>query len=209
MLKVFCVCKSGAEYDAEWVRKLRDGVARNLTVPYEFFCLTDLALDLDAVTTIPLRHNWPGWWSKLELFREAREESLYLDLDSVVVGNIDHLRGPDFTAIRNFHDPQMIGSAVMWFPRPMKHVYDRFCEKPHKWIAFHEKRRDGPYLGDQAFIWDSLGRTVAQFDMEKFGIVSYKFHCRNGLPKDARLVCFGGKPKAYEVKADWLEKHWK
>jgi hypothetical protein len=203
---VLCVCRSGAEYDAEWVRKLKAGVSRNLTVPFEFKCLSDI----EVPDRIPLRHNWPGWWSKIEVFRYVTGPTLYLDLDTVVVGNIDHLLETphDFAAIRNFHDSKMIGSAVMWFKKPMRHVYERFCEKPAKWIDYHERKRDGPYLGDQAFVWDSMGRKVNTFDMEKAGIVSYKFHCKNGLPENARLVCFGGQPKAYEVKADWLERHW-
>src|SRR5688572_22516910 len=106
---VLCVCKSGAEYNAEWVRKLKDGVARNLTVPYEFKVLTDLNLP----DSIPLRHKWPGWWAKIEVFREVTGPTLYLDLDTVVTGNIAHLTETehDFCAIKNFHDPNMIGSA--------------------------------------------------------------------------------------------------
>jgi hypothetical protein len=205
MLKVLAVCKSGAEYDYEWVRKLRDGVSRNLTIPHEFKCLSDI----DVPGRIPLKHKWPGWWSKIEMFREVTGPTLYLDLDTVVTGNIDHLTKTEgFTAIRNFHDPKMIGSAVMWFQGPMKQVYERFCEKPFKWIEYHERKRNGPYLGDQAFIWDSLGKNVQTFDMEKAGIRSYKFHCKQGLPEGTNLVCFGGQPKATEVKADWLERHW-
>ena len=201
---VLCVCKSGAEYNAEWVRKLKAGVARNLTVPYEFKCLSDI----DVPDRIPLRHSWPGWWSKIEVFREVTGPTLYLDLDTIVTGNIDWITKTehDFCAIQNFHDPKMIGSAVMWFKGPLRKVYDRFCEKPLKWIDYHERKRDGPYLGDQAFIWDSLGRNVETFDMGK--IKSYKFHCKQGLPEGTSLVCFGGHPKATEVKADWLERHW-
>jgi hypothetical protein len=207
MLTVWAVCKSGAEYDAEWVRKLKAGVTRNLTVPHEFKCLSDI----DVPGRVPLRHKWPGWWSKLEVFREAKGPSLYLDLDTVVTGNIDHLTDlpMDFAAIQNFHDENMIGSAVMWFKKPMVEVYEKFCEKPFRWIEYHDRKRDGPYLGDQAFIWDSMGRKVETFDMEKMGIKSFKFHCREGLPKDTRVVCFGGKPKATEVKANWLSEHWK
>jgi hypothetical protein len=205
MLTVLCVCKSGGEYDAEWVRKLRDGVARNLTVPYQFKCLSDIEVPCER---LPLKHKWPGWWSKIELFREVSGPTLYLDLDTIVVGNIDHLvGGDDFTAIQNFHDPEMIGSAVMWFKGPMRHVYDRFCEKPFKWIEYHERKRNGPYLGDQAFVWDTLGRKVKTFPTET--IKSYKFHCRERLPKEAALVCFGGLPKADQVKSDWLTEHWR
>jgi hypothetical protein len=188
------------------VEKLKAGVARNLTVPYEFKCLSDI----DVPDRIPLRHSWPGWWSKIEMFREITGPTLYLDLDSVIVGNIDHIANDPrpFVAIRNFHDSGMIGSAVMKFNRSMKHVYDRFCEKPFKWIDYHERKKDGPYLGDQAFIFDAMGRDVETFDMEACGIVSYKFHCKQGLPADARVVCFGGLPKLPSVKADWIEGNW-
>jgi hypothetical protein len=100
----------------------------------------------------------------------------------------------------------MIGSAVMWFRKPMKHVYDRFCEKPFKWIEYHEKKRNGPYLGDQAFIWESMNRKVDILPMER--IKSYKFHCKDGLPENTSLVCFGGVPKLPAVKADWIERNW-
>lgn len=204
-MTVWCVCKSGAEYDKEWVGKLKRGVARNLTVPHVFRCLSDM----DIAGRVPLKHRWPGWWAKLELFRVVDGPSLYLDLDTVVVGNIDHLTNLpyDFAAIRNFHDPEMIGSAVMWLKGPMKHIYDKFCEKPYKWIEYHERKRNGPYLGDQAFIWNAMNRKVDTLDNQR--IYSYKFHCKEALPKDAALVCFGGQPKAPEIKTDWMRTHWK
>lgn len=204
-VRVICVCKSGAEYDAEWVRKLKAGVSRHLT-GFTFHCLSDL----DVPDRIPLRHKWPGWWSKIEVFREAQAGDLYLDLDTVVVGNLDHFAKleSDFLAIRNFHAPSMIGSAVMWFGKPQKHVYERFCEKPFKWIEYHERKRNGPYLGDQAFVWESFGRKVEQFDMDALGIKSFKFHCREGIPRGTNLICFGGQPKLPEIKAKWIVENW-
>jgi hypothetical protein len=203
-LKVICVCKSGGGYDEEWVRKLKDAVSRNLTIPYDFGCLSDL----DIPDRIPLKHKWPGWWSKIELFREITGPTLYLDLDTVITGNLDHFSRleNDFAMLRNFHVPEFVGSGVMWFGKPQKHVYERFCEKPFKWIEYHERKRDGPYLGDQAFIWESMGRKVDHLPMET--IKSYKFHCRDGLPKNTSIVCFHGLPKLPEVKADWIEKNW-
>jgi hypothetical protein len=204
MLTVWAVCRSGGEYDETWVRKLRDGVARNLTVPYEFKCLSDI----DVPGRIPLRHKWPGWWSKIELFREVTGPSLYLDLDTVVTGSLDYLAGleSDFAMLSNFHVPEFVGSGVMWFGKSQRHVYERFCEKPFKWIEYHERKRDGPYLGDQAFIWESMGRKVKHLPMER--IKSYKFHCKDGLPPETSLVCFHGLPKLPTVKADWIEKNW-
>jgi hypothetical protein len=201
---VLCVCRSGGEYTAEWVEKLKAGVARNLTVPYEFRCLSDI----EVQDRIPLKHKWPGWWSKIEMFREITGPTLYLDLDTVVVGSLDYLAKleNDFAMLRNFHDPEFVGSGVMWFGKSQKHVYDRFCEKPFKWIEYHEKKADGPYLGDQAFIWESMKRKVAHLPMER--IKSYKFHCKTALPENTSLVCFHGLPKLPTVKADWIERNW-
>jgi hypothetical protein len=204
-LLVICVCKSGGEYSAEWVRKLKDGVARNLTVPYEFKCLSDI----EVPDRIPLRHKWPGWWSKIELFREITGPTLYLDLDTVITGPLAHLVSlpHDFAMLRNFHVPEFVGSGVMWFGKPQKHVYERFCEKPFKWIEYHDRKRDGPYLGDQAFIWEAMGKKVAHLPMET--IKSYKFHCKDGLPENTSIVCFHGQPKLPDVKADWITENWK
>jgi hypothetical protein len=204
-LLVLCVCKSGGEYSAEWVRKLKDGVARNLTVPHEFKCLSDI----EVPDRIPLRHKWPGWWSKIELFREITGPTLYLDLDTVITGPLAHLVSlpDDFAMLRNFHVPEFVGSGVMWFGKPQRHVYERFCEKPFKWIEYHDRKRNGPYLGDQAFIWESMGKNVKHLPMET--IKSYKFHCKNGLPENTSVVCFHGQPKLPDVKADWITENWK
>lgn len=204
-MNVYCVLKSGGEYDAEWVRKLRDGVKRNLSIPHRFVCLSDVEVPCE---TIKLRHNWPGWFSKIELFREV-ERGLYLDLDTVVTGSLDHFANlqDDFLMLRNFHVPEMVGSGVMWFGKPQKHVYERFCQKPFKWIQYHKDRQEGPYLGDQAFIWDSFKRNVKHLPMDT--IKSYKMHCKEGLPGGTSLVCFHGKPKATEIKTDWMADNWK
>jgi hypothetical protein len=204
MLSVLCVLKTGEEYTPEWVRKLRDAVDRNLTVPHTFKCLADVDVPCER---IPLRHSWPGWWSKIELFRVVEGPTLYIDLDTVITGSLDYLvSNEDFMMLRNFHVPEFVGSGVMWFGKSFRNVYDRFCEKPFKWIDYHERKRDGPYLGDQAFIWESFGRNVKQLPMER--IKSYKFHCKEGLPKDTSIVCFHGPPKLTEVKADWIERCW-
>ena len=205
MLTVLCVLRTGEEYTPEWVRKLRDGVARNLTVPHTFKCLADVDVPCER---IPLVHNWPGWWSKLELFRVVDGPTLYLDLDTVVTGSLDHLSNldMDFAMLSNFHVPAFVGSGVMWLRKSLKSVYERFCEKPYKWIDYHERKRDGPYVGDQAFIWESLGRSVNQLPMET--IKSYKFHCVSGLPAETSLVCFHGLPKLTDVKAGWIDRNW-
>jgi hypothetical protein len=71
-------------------------------------------------------------------------------------------------------------------------------------------RNDGGKLwGDQEFI--TLLRDTQQIQMEYFHpahVVSYKYHCRQGLPDDARVVCFHGKPDPHEISDEWVKRCW-
>lgn len=72
---------------AQWLHKQLKG--------YDSVCLTD-ALKIKGVNTAPLLYDWPGWWAKLELFNPlhpvlGNEDILYIDIDSVVVGDITPL----------------------------------------------------------------------------------------------------------------------
>ena len=81
---IACVLKSGVwknrlmkiEYSARHVQWLQKMVSNFCGSNQEFVCLTDIKID--GVNTIPLRDNLPGWWSKIELFREF-EECFYID----------------------------------------------------------------------------------------------------------------------------------
>ena len=213
MLTVLSVLTSGGIYDASWVRKLRDAVARSLAVPHRFACLSDQhGVECER---IPLLHRWPGWWSKLEAFRPGviTGPTLYLDLDTVLVGSIDALVGIpcEFAMMRNFHRPEMPGSSVMWFAQePPAEVYAIFAERPDYHIAHHNEHRAGPYLGDQAFIWEALRREVDFIDDHiPAGLVrSYKKHCRAGLPAGTAVVAFGGPFKPSNVADPWVRHAW-
>ncbi len=65
-LTIACVLRSGGRYSPIWVRRLKAMVAKNLSLPHEFVCLTDM--NVDGVDTILLRKCWPKWWSKIELW---------------------------------------------------------------------------------------------------------------------------------------------
>ena len=211
MLNVICVLRSGGNYDAEWVRKLRDGVARNLTRKHKFVCLSDVDVPCER---IPLKHDWTGWWSKIEMFRKGviEGETLYFDLDTVITGPIEILRNSlDFAMLQSFWIADMVGSGVMYFSgdNVPHHIYDKFAKQPRAWIAHHERNASGTYVGDQAFIADCFGQeNIARVNDYLPGIKSYKFHCQKALPKDASIVCFHGNPRPTEVQTAWMAEHW-
>ncbi len=194
MLTVACVLKSGGIYDATWVARLRDGVKRHLPMDHRFVCLSDVDVPCER---IPLEHDWPGWWSKIELFR-LEGSVLYFDLDTAIVGNIEnigvHAHSAHFTMLRDFYAQGHFGSGIMsWYGAHHAHLlYYEFARNAAKQMDTQRKR-----MGDQAYIEETFGGGPirAWQDVVDDQIVSYKVHCRNGIPPNARVVCLHGKPK--------------
>lgn len=208
MITILSVLRSGGIYDHSWVLKLKRAVARNLTEEHRFECLTDVDC---SVTTLKLKHNWPGWYSKIEAFRPGviSGPTLYLDLDTVITGPMDEFTNLpyDFAMLRNFNDDAAVGSGMMWFKdKAPEGVYEKFCEDPKRVMDYYDANCRGVYIGDQAFIADCLGDGIDR--IESPALRSYKRHCRNGLPDGTSIVCFHGRPRPSEIGDDWLLRNW-
>jgi len=208
VITVSCVLKSGGIYNELWVEKLRRGVARHMSQPHRFVCLSDVDLPCE---TIKLEHDWPGWWSKIELFRPRViiGPTIYLDLDTIITGSLEpFIDLPyDFAMLESFHSKDMVGSGVMWFKdRAPEGVYDRFIQGPQRVMDHYNSVKIGAYRGDQAFVWDTLGRKVDKIASP--ALRSYKMHCRNGLPEGTSIVAFHGRPRPTEINPKWLLENW-
>src|SRR4051794_41174199 len=100
-LTVLCMLKRGGPFDFSYVKALSQGVRRHLHRPHRFICLTDCDLlhrewyRAHLIHCRPLRHNWPGEWSKLEMFHPNlfNGRMIYLDLDMMVTGSLFELGG--------------------------------------------------------------------------------------------------------------------
>jgi len=211
MLTVLCVLKTGGDYDARYVRILRDGVARHTSLPHRFVCLADTEVPCE---TIPLQHGWPGWWSKIEMFRPGviAGPTLYLDLDTIITGNLDRVTTIPYEfamlCIREKIDVTIGNSGAMWFAKPQEHVYERFVLDPKFWIKYHEDNAKHRYMGDQAFISDSFEKiNKLHWALPGF-FKSYKYdRCQNQVPKGCSVVCFGGKPRPHQA-GGWVKQAW-
>lgn len=210
MLTVMCVLRSGGSYTPQAVEHLQCAVARNLSAAHRFVCLSDVPVDCERIA---LERDWPGWWAKIELFRPGviTGPTLYLDLDTVIVGSIDRLSEfrHDFAIMRNLNASWMPGSAVMWFSgeNVPTHVYTTFAENPSHYMAQYADKSQGCYMGDQAFIWDCLDRRVAFLSDEVPGLIrSYRRHCAAGVPPGCALVAFGGSKKPWSAPDAWVKE---
>lgn len=218
MITVACVLKTGAfshpghvnktvEYTPAHVQWLKRQISEKLTVKYRFVCLSDV--EIEGVETIPLRHGWPGWWSKMELFANF-DRAFYIDLDTVIVGNIDDIAtrsGDGFSALRNLSSPTSarIGSGVMQWTGDYFYLYGKFLRDAAGHMAAYVR---SDRWGDQGFIQDHLPGWEFLQDRHPGAIVSYKFGMKahGDPPPGCRIVCFHGKPKPHEVegKHSWI-----
>ena len=213
---VACVLRSGGVYTTDYVNRLANSVNRNLTIPYHFVCLTDLkdGFNENVHEVIPLRHDYPGWWAKVELFRSdlyKDRDWFFLDLDTVIIDNIDDLVGSDhsFTALEDFYRGEQMGSGLMaWKQRWYNFVYCDFAERP-------ERVMDYCLYGDQQWIKDCI-KGYESFQSKFPGaVVSFKKHCTRSakditVPNGAKIICFHGTPKPHEAtQLITIKENWK
>ena len=185
MLTVACVLRSGGTYTDGHVARLEGQVAEYLPEPHRFVCLSDVKV---ACERIRLIHDWPGWWSKLELWRSGlfTGRIMYLDLDVTVVGDLTglaHFPAP-FAAITDFQFPARINSSVMaWDASFADRLYTSFSP-----VRMEEFR------GDQDWIHDQMPG-AARFQIGD--CVSWKrdVQPRGSVPRSAKVVVYHGLPK--------------
>ena len=189
--------KTRPHYDHTYVNRLAKAVQRNITIPHKIVCLTDDPRGVAVeCKTLPARLG--GWWGKIALFKAGmlRPPVLYLDLDTVICGNLDFVADykGDFAILRDFYRDDGFGSGVMMWNRDNHQVWD-------KW---DRTGRPTHPLGDQG--WMEIMMPDADILQEVFPdkLVSYKVHCEGGLPKNAAICCFHGVPKPH----DFPDGHW-
>lgn len=189
-----CVLRSGGDYRPEHVARLANGI-RRYQPDAHIVCLSDVALPR-SVKRIPLARNWPGWWSKMELWTPGLLDSgdliVYLDLDTVIVGDPTILESytGDLAVLRDFYRESMIGSGVMlWRGAPMRECWDDFTRDPEAVLASHPWRSDY-----HSVEWLQRGDRVQ--DVFPGVVASYKAHVRpkGKIPDGCSLVCFHGSP---------------
>lgn len=191
------VLKSGGAYTEKHFNWLWEQVARVRSRPGMFLqVLSDISLlYADA---IPLEHNLPGWWSKMELFKpDIRGDILYFDLDTLITGQLDDLLDiGELAVLRDFYRPNHIQSSVMYLPESERNeVWREFIKNPK-----HAMQSCG-LGGDQRFLerfWSKRAKRIQ--DLVPGQVVSYKVHCRDkGVSPEARVICAHGKPKTWDV----------
>lgn len=193
---VALVYRTGGDYFPEYVKRIADaarkGGARDIV------CLSNTHVVQRWCDHIPLATDWPGWWSKLELFRLLSGRVVYFDLDTMIRGSIRPLLDHDhrFTMLRGFTTGRG-ASGVMAWSGDWSHLADGFTTD-----RIPEYSVKGGKWGDQDWINDHLGHEPDYFqDMFPGMIASRKFSSTRAR-MSARVVCYSGTPRPHQ--RGWL-----
>ena len=180
-----CVLRSGGDFKPEHAQRLAKMVP-------DLVCLSDC--EIEGVKTIPLKYDWQGWWAKMELYRpDIKGDLLYFDLDTTVYEIPDMPKGD--IVLTDFGDQQVIGSGLMRLTQATRErVWRQWITNPAANMARH---MTWP-AGDQGFLLPFLRHASRWQNFSK--VYSYKIHCKKGIPDDAQIVCFHGKPRPWDLE---------
>lgn len=199
MLNVVCI-RADSKYQADYVNNLFHMVKRFLPIPYRFICFCGLTEGIGPeVECLPLPDNLQGWWNKISLFKRnigLEGKILFLDLDVVIVDDITPLAtyDADFIIIKDWWNNEY-NSSVFLLKVGARHQV---------WEAFNPY--EPPAANDQDFITRIL---PDEKTWPSKWVVSFKNDCASGIPPDARIVVFHGRPKPHSYPAPWIRDFWK
>lgn len=181
-------------YDESWVEKLYRGFKRNLTAPFRFVVFTDKDRTFSpGIEQRRLRETRePSYACCIEPFR-LNEPSIIVGLDTIVVGNVDHLAAHCLSADR-IALPRISGisnNGVVLVPQGQRRIFD-------------------DWHGENDMVWLRKQPHDAIDDLWPGQVVSYKLQVRPNGMGNARIVYFHGTPKMPELThLDWINEHWR
>ena len=210
-----------------YLRNLYNMVERNLTVPYRFVCFTDSTVlhkqrefrgkDIDFRQF--KRHDFEGWFNKLQLFSPESKlegDTLYMDLDVVIMKNIDELatigESKNFVGMNDFNPSSgLFNSSIMRFNNQYHSIiWKEYLKRKTEFnnahgdqdiisaiIKSHEDTIAFPDSWTQSYKW--LNRKGERYHIDK---MTYE------QDPNAKVCVFHGNPNPHESTQLWVKNHW-
>jgi hypothetical protein len=203
-------------------------VERNLTVPYRFVCFTDSTVlhkqrefrGKDIEFRQFKRHDFEGWFNKLQLFSpdsKLEGDTLYMDLDVVIMKNIDELatigESKNFVGMNDFNPSSgLFNSSIMRFNNQYHSIiWKEYLKRKTEFnnahgdqdiisaiIKSHEDTISFPDSWTQSYKW--LNRKGERYHIDK---MTYE------QDPNAKVCVFHGNPNPDESPQEWVKELWK
>ena len=227
MLNFACVYY-GDKYTFSYVKNLYNMVKRNFTIPHKFICFTDNTVihkqrdfkDKDIEFRQFKRHDFNGWFNKLQLFSpdsNLEGNTLYMDLDVVIMKNIECFgyigEDKNFVGMNDFNPTSgLFNSSIMRFNNKYHSViWEQYLKRKTEFNSSH---------GDQEIITALIKKHEDTISFPDEWTQSYKWLNRNGdryhiskqtyeQDPNAKVCVFHGSPNPHDSAQEWVQKLWK
>jgi len=185
-------------YNDEWVIRLCNGFARNLTEEFRFVLYTDRERGLPAcIEQRRIKAAKPDYGTCIEPYELSADGPMILvGLDTLVIGNIDHLArsAAERTTLglpRDPYRPSQACNGVALVPQGMERVASEHRgENDMEWV----RRFPHAMLDDE---WPGQ-------------VVSWKGHVERHGAGDARIIYFHGERKLHQLASHpIIREHWR
>lgn len=235
MISVLCFKWNKPGYRSTFTGKqvniLRDMVRRNTTVPHRFICITDDPRGIDPdIEIIKLwenpaprygNFNRPNCYVRLRCFDPEMSKLLgkkfiWLDLDTVILGNIDDiLLDKSNLKLWRVDGERMLcnGSMVMYKSGTHDYIWKDF-DITKICMRSGLRRSHGLIGSDQAWIAQYIKESDDHFG-QKDGVYSFRCHIkepRARLPNKAKIVFFHGRYDPWhndiQRRYPWVKEHY-
>lgn len=183
-------------YDESWVEKLYRGFRRNLTMQFDFVCFTDRERAFrEPIKQQRIADLSPSYSTCIEPYRLG-VPMILVGLDTVVVGNIDHLARyclaeRTIALPRDPYQRAIACNGVALVPGGMEAVaLTHQGENDMEWMrSFPHRFIDDVFPGH---------------------VLSYKGDVKPRGLGDTRICYFHGQEKPHQLAhVDWILEHWR
>lgn len=210
-ITIILVLRTGGDvFNSRYVNAVAKNIKNNITYPHEIVCLTDDASEITEVDRIiPMLHNYPKWWGKIEMFRNditKNRHCLFLDLDTVICKNIDEICSltGSFFALYDFYHPAVLQTGIMKWEvnQQSKDIYNNFITTDFsKYIHRGDHEWIGQNVSNFNFLQERLPGYICSYKKDLSYIVKRL--------KEPNIICFHGVPRPHTITHDFITKHWK
>ena len=217
---IACVLRSGGDFNSAHVQNLFSMCNRHIPGRWEFVCLSDkvgpkgATFEAGGVLYKQLEFDFPGWWSKMELFKpeqfEGSKRVLYFDLDTVIVrDSVLGMWEGDFALLSDFWRPSQWNTGVMAFMTESYAVdvlWDAFND-----LGFEAGNPDGDFVNKVVGDYDLNPESIQDVDP---GVCSFKPTINNhslvreDLDGTETVICFHGQPRPWDATPKWIGEHY-
>ncbi|HEX2949556.1 MAG TPA: hypothetical protein VHV83_08325 [Armatimonadota bacterium] len=217
MVNVVCI-NCGDKHPDIYVDRLFSTTTKNLSYPFEFYCITDRPRPLRPEIKQIDCSNWgvSGWFTKIKIFDADAlpfDNFLFMDISMIVLKDleplIDFAQGKDLVAMRDWHY-NCFGSCTMWVQKSelVQTIWDEYAQgKEYTDLYLHG---DQDYI-DAVLREKQLEDQVHYFPQEWFASYKRLLKTHRTAPaeadkmlSDARILKFHGHPRPHQLLNPWL-----